>query len=116
MRRTLTVFIFVQICVCVFLAVREFRDFEGATMEAVQAGSMHGFYVCTPAYQTELARKKNAGTNEVVITHADFQIEMLHSWQAHAIRRRNAFFFMVGLSGLSVLELVIHLRKPKGGA
>jgi hypothetical protein len=83
---------------------------------AAQADSMHGYYVCTPAYQSELGAKKKAGPNAVVITHADFQIQMRDCWQVLANRRRVAFFFMVGLSSLSGLELVMVLAKTRGGA
>ena len=63
-----------------------------------------------------LETKKKAGPNEIVTTHADFQIQMRDCWRVLATRRRNAFFFIVGLSGLSVLELVMILRKSRGGA
>ena len=116
MRRTLTVIIVAQFCLCVFLAAIEFRDFQDAVTMTAVADSAHGYYVCTPAYQSELAAKKKASPNEVVSGHADFQIQMRDCWRVLATRRRNAFFFMLGLSGLSVLELAIHLRKPKGGA
>jgi len=83
---------------------------------AAVANSTLSYYICTPAYQTELATKKNAGTNVVVSTHADFQIEMRDCWWVDADRHRKIFFLMSALSVIFVTGTVTALIKFKGSA
>jgi hypothetical protein len=101
--------IFAQLALCGFLTQREFRHFLSARASWFQAMSYHSYYVCSPAYEADLAQKRGARPSEVVVTQGDFIVETIDGWEVTMTRHRNGSALLTGLTILSTIQAVMVL-------
>jgi len=107
----MAVMIIIQVGLCLFITLREFRNFLSARDSLAQTSSYYSYYVSSPAYKVDLARKQAAGPNEVVITEGDFINGMIEGWKSTASRHRNGCFLIGVATTLALLQTLVLYRR-----